>query len=124
VVGAATNALGFAIYVLFTRLGVSPVLTISVFYPVHISSAFYFNKKWSFNHHGRLSTSAVRFLIAYVGCYLLNVIVLKFFNGYCGYSHLIVQAIAILVIAVLLFLTQKYWVFSVQVSESSSIRAL
>jgi len=39
---------------------------------------------------------------------------LKFFNGYLGYSHLIVQAIAIVVIAVLLFLAQKMWVFRAQ----------
>jgi putative flippase GtrA len=39
---------------------------------------------------------------------------LKFFNGYLGYSHLIVQAIAIVVIALLLFLAQKFWVFRVQ----------
>jgi putative flippase GtrA len=114
VVGAAANIFGFLLYALFTELGVSPVLTISIFYPVHIGIAFYLNKRWSFNFKGRLSASAVRYLAAYAGCYGLNVAMLKFFNGYLGYSHLIVQAIAIVVIAVLLFLAQKMWVFRAQ----------
>jgi len=114
VVGATANIFGFLLYALFTELGVSPVLTISIFYPVHIGIAFYLNKRWSFNFKGRLSASAVRYLAAYAGCYGLNVAMLKFFNGYLGYSHLIVQAIAIVVIALLLFLAQKFWVFRVQ----------
>ena len=111
VVGAATNVVGFSLYGLFTKLGVSPVLTISIFYPIHIGLAFYLNKQWSFSHKGPISASAVRYLIAYIECYALNVAVLKYFSGYLGYSHLVVQAIAILVIALLLFLVQKYWVF-------------
>lgn len=118
VVGAATNVFGFLLYVLFTTLGASPVLTISIFYPIYIGLAFYLNKKWSFNHEGRISTSAIRYLMAYLGCYALNVSVLKFFSGYLGYSHLIVQAITIFVMALLLFLAQKHWVFK---SRGSSI---
>lgn len=110
-VGVAANVCGFLLYALFTELGVSPVLTISIFYPVHIGIAFYLNKKWSFNFRGRLSASAVRYITAYVGCYVLNVAMLKFFNGYLGYSHLYVQAAAVVVIALLLFLIQKLWVF-------------
>lgn len=110
-IGAATNVVGFLLYALFTTLSVSPVLTISIFYPIQIGSVFYLNKKWSFKHKGRISTSAIRFLISYVGCYVLNVAVLKYFNGYWGYSHLLVQAVVVVVIVPLLFVTQKLWVF-------------
>ena len=105
IVGGTMNIFGFLLYVLFTTLGVSPVLTISILYPIYIGLAFYLNKKWSFNHKGRISTSAIRYLITYLGCYFLNVAVLKFFSGYFGYSHLVVQAIAVVII-VLLFLTK------------------
>lgn len=110
-VGAATNVIMFLLYALFTTLGLSPVLTISIFYPINIGLAFYLNKKWSFNHNGRISTSAVRYLISYIGCYVLNVAALKYFNGYWGYSHFLVQAVAVVVIAPLLFVTQKLWIF-------------
>lgn len=111
VVGAATNVFGFLLYVLLTTLGVSPVLTISIFYPIHIGVAFYLNKKWSFSHKGRITASAARYLISYIGCYVLNVAALKYFNGYWGFSHLLVQAVAVVVIVPLLFVTQKLWVF-------------
>jgi putative flippase GtrA len=124
VVGAATNVFGFMLYVLITTLGVSPVLTISIFYPVHVGTAFYLNKKWSFSHEGRISTSAVRYLIVYLFCYVSNVSVLKFFSGYLGYSHLIVQAITIIVIALLLFLAQKHWVFKNRGSSIPHVQAL
>jgi len=113
VVGAVTNMIAFLLYVFITFLGVSPVLTISIVYPVHIGAAYYFNKKWSFNYHGRLSSSAIRYLVSYIGCYALNVVVLEFFSGYLGFSHLIVQAVAVVMIALVLFLAQKFWVFKV-----------
>jgi len=124
IVGVATNVFGFLLYVLFTELGISPVMTISIFYPIHIGTAFYLNKKWSFRHEGRISTSAVRFLMAYAGCYVLNVAMLKFFNDYLGYSHLIVQAAAVVIIALLLFLAQKLWVFRVRGSSIPHAQAL
>ena len=114
IVGTATNTAGYVLFVLFTALGVSPVLTISIFYPFFLMLAFYLNKKWSFNHQGDISKSVVKSLIAYFSCYVLNVAALKFFNEYLGYSHLIVQAIAICVLAILLFTAQKFWIFKMR----------
>ncbi len=110
-IGLTANGLGFLGFTVLTWLGLSPEFAISIIYPIHITFAFILNKSWTFGHEGRISTSAIRYLIAYVGCYLLNVAVLKFFSGYLGYSHLIVQAIAILLISLLLFVVQKHWVF-------------
>lgn len=123
-VGVAMNGCGFLLYALFTTLGVSPVLTISIFYPIYIGLAFYLNKQWSFGHQGGISAAAVRYLIAYAGCYVLNVFLLKFFNGYLGYSHLIIQAIAIIACAVLLFLAQKYWIFRIRNMSTSREQVL
>ena len=114
IIGLTTNGLSFLGFALLTWLKLSPVYAISIIYPVHITLTFILNKSWTFSHEGSISTSAVRYLIAYVGCYGLNVAALKFFNGYLGYSHLIVQAIAILVFALLLFVALKYWVYRVQ----------
>ena len=111
IIGLTTNGLSFLVFAVLTWMGLTPECAISIIYPVQITFAFILNKAWTFSHEGRISTSAVRYLIAYIGCYVLNVTVLKFFSVYLGFSHLVVQAIAILVIALLLFLAQKYWVF-------------
>lgn len=110
-VGVATNGFGYLLYFLFTTLGVSPVLYISVSYSVHVGLGFYFNKKWSFTHEGQIAASAVRYLISYVVCYAMNVAALKYFYGYWGISHMLVQAASMMVIAPLLFVAQKFWVF-------------
>ncbi|MDZ7832245.1 MAG: GtrA family protein [Desulfobacterales bacterium] len=115
IVGTTTNVSGYLIFVFFTTvLNLSPVLTVSIFYPFFLILAFYFNKNWSFRHKGDISKSVVKYLIAYLGCYILNVGALKLFYEYLGYSHLIVQAVAICVLALILFMTQKYWVFNMQ----------
>jgi len=111
VVGVGTNAGGYLLYILFTSLGISPIVTISIGYPMQIGLSFFLNKTWSFSYKGHLSVTSVRYLVAYVVCYLSNVLVLAYFNSYLGYSHLVVQAFAIVGFALLLFLAQKYWVF-------------
>lgn len=123
IVGAVTNVSGFLLYVLLTTLGVTPILTISLFYPIHIGSAFYLNKKWSFSHEGRISALAIRYLISYIGCYILNVAALKYFDGYLGFSHVTVQAVAVLIIIPLLFVTQKLWVFREDAASILSTQA-
>ncbi len=115
IVGSFTNVAGFLLYTLVTSLGVSPILTISIFYLIYICLTFYFNKAWSFGHHGHLAVSAKKYLIVYCGSYILNVILLAYFNSYLGFSHLVVQAVALVPIALLLFVAQRYWVFRTQV---------
>lgn len=111
ITGMIANAFSFLSYVALTWLGLSPVLTISIIYPAHLAFAFLVNKSWSFNNHGYISAPLIKYLISYISCYLLNVIILKYFSGYLGFSHLSTQAVSILIFAVLLFLVQKYWVF-------------
>jgi putative flippase GtrA len=111
VVGTATNGGGYLLFFALTALGLHPVVAISIVYPIQICLAFILNKRWSFSHEGRVTSSLAKCLVAYAVCYLLNVAVLRLFVGHLGFSHLIVQAVAIPVFALLLFLIQKYWVF-------------
>jgi putative flippase GtrA len=111
VVGVATNGTGYLLFYLLTTLGLSPVVTISIIYPTHLVVAFFLNKRWSFAHRGKVNMTAVKYLIAYGACYLINVGILELFADYLGFSHLIVQACAIVLLACLLFAVQRYWVF-------------
>ena len=123
-VGGATNVSGYLLYLLVTSLGVSPILTISIFYPVYVAIAFYLHKRVSFGHKGQVTASAFKYLVAYIGCYLLNVAMLAFFSDYLGIAHWLVQAGAIVSIALLLFVVQKYWVFRSQATTPAVERVL
>jgi len=114
IIGLIANGLFFLFFAVLTWMGLSPEFTISILYPVYIALTFIFNKSWSFNHKGHISMTAIKYLIAYFCCYVLNVAELKLFVGYIGYSHLIVQAVVIPVNALLLFLTQKHLIFKTQ----------
>ena len=111
VVGVATNGGGFLLYYLFTRAGASPVVAISILYPLQIALSFVLNRRWSFAARDRWVVPAVKYLLAYAVCYGVNAAALAVFVDKLGAPHLAVQAIAIPVIAVLLFLAQRYWVF-------------
>lgn len=124
IVGLFSNIAGFLIYVLVTSLGISPILTISISYLIYICLTFYFNKKWSFAHHGQRTTTAMKYFTVYCVSYVLNVILLAYFNSYLGFSHIVVQAGAVVPIAALIFLMQKYWVFRTQPTVSVVERSL
>ncbi len=124
VVGAVTNVSGYLLYLFVTSLGVSPILTISIFYPIYIGLAFYLHKSLSFRHKGQVAASALRYLAAYMGCYVLNVAMLAYFSNYLGFPHWAVQAGAVVSIALLLFVVQRYWVFRPAAPAATSERAL
>jgi len=58
-------------------------------------------------------TALFRYWIVYVLGYLLNLAVLMILVDRVGLSHQLVQGIMILVLAILLFVAQKFWVFRI-----------
>ncbi len=66
----------------------------------------------------------MKYLTVYCISYVLNVILLAYFNNYLGFSHIVVQAGAIVPIAALIFLMQKYWVFRTHSTVSVVERSL
>jgi putative flippase GtrA len=109
--GVITNALALCGFYLLVRAGLDPLIVVSIFYVLSVSLAFVLNKQWSFSHTGDFVTSAARYIVAYVICYILNMLALDYFSKQQGYSPLIVQTVAIIIAAVLLFLAQKFWIF-------------
>jgi len=109
--GITTNALALCGFYLLVRVGIDPLIVVSIFYVLSVSIAFVLNKQWSFSHTGDLGMSAVRYVVAYFICYILNMFALDYFSKQQGYPPMIVQSIAVIIAAVLLFLAQKFWVF-------------
>jgi putative flippase GtrA len=112
IVGATSNVVCYLIYLGLTRLGLGPKLSMTVLYCVGLLQTFVFNKKWTFEHGDSHSTVFVRYCIAYALGYAINVAVLLVLVDTLGYPHQLVQGAMILLLAVMLFLAQKYWVFA------------
>lgn len=111
VVGIVSNAALFIVYLLVTRMGMGHKLAATLAYGLGVLQTFVFNRGWSFKHEGAAGPALGRYFAAYGAGYLLNMVALFVFVDSAGLPHQWVQGIVIVVLAALLFVLQKFWVF-------------
>lgn len=111
VVGIASNAVGYLLYLLLTYAGMGHKLAMSLLYAVGVAQTFYFNRKWSFGHNGVITVAFLRYVAAYAFGYAVNLGVLLLLVDSWGWAHQWVQGAMIFILAGMLFLLQRYWVF-------------
>lgn len=112
VVGLASNAVLYLLYLGLTAAGFGPKLAMSLVYAIGVIQTFYFNRIWSFRHQDRVHSTFTRYLLAYAFGYLLNFFLLWLAVDGLNLPHQGVQAVAVLVVAMSSFLINKYWVFA------------
>jgi len=111
IVGAISNLVGYFIYLRITYAGMEHKLAMTLLFLIGILETFFFNKRWTFKHRGFLQQAFVRYSVTYGIAYLLNLLALVFFVDSLGYPHQLVQAIAVITLALMLFITLRVWVF-------------
>lgn len=109
--GALTNVSGYALYLGITYLGVGAKLAMTVLYCVGVCVSFVGNRQWVFGSNDGMFATTMRFLLAYAIGYLVNYAILAVFVDCLGYNHAYVQAVSIIVVALFLFATFKFFVF-------------
>tara|TARA_R110000850_G_scaffold62_3_gene272 strand:+ start:19223 stop:19582 length:360 start_codon:yes stop_codon:yes gene_type:complete len=107
-----TNFIGYIVYILFTSLGVKPVLAVTLLFGVGALISFLGNRRFTFSVTSSKKQAGVRYAAVYFLGYLFNLSILLVFVDWLGLAHQIVQACAIFVVAAVLFLLSKYYVFS------------
>ena len=110
-VGVASNAAIYFVYIVITFFGVEPKTAMTLVYIAGGLIGFIGNRKWTFAHRGDASSAALRYVLAHLFGYLLNFLILFTFVDHLGYAHQWVQAAAILIVAGFLFVIFKYFVF-------------
>jgi putative flippase GtrA len=110
-VGLASNVTIYATYIALTHLGMGPKLAMSLLYGAGVLLTFVLNRKWSFQFGGAAKPALVRYATAYALGYAINFLALILLVDQAGLPHQWVQGVMILVIAFMLFLAQRYWVF-------------
>ena len=111
VVGLVSNAALYVGYLLLTGMGLGPKLAMSLMYVTGVGATFVFNRRWSFEHGGGAPAALARYVAVYLFGYVLNLAVLMLLVDRLGLDHRIVQGAMILLLAVLIFMLQKFWVF-------------
>ena len=111
-VGVVSNFAGYMIYLLLTYLGTTPKITMTFLYAVGATIGYIGNRNLTFVHKGSHLASGIRYVIAHLVGYSINLGILFVFVDEFGYAHQIVQAIAIFVVAAFLFVAFKFFVFT------------
>lgn len=111
VVGVLNNLLGFLIYLLVTWLWLDPKIAVTLMYPIGAVTAYFGHAKYSFAYNGDTSHGLFRYAIAHVVGYGANIGMLYLLSDRLGYPHQLVQALAIVVVAGILYLLFRYFVF-------------
>lgn len=110
-VGLVSNALLYLAYLGLTRLGATPMAAMSLVYAVGVAQTFFANRSWTFQHRADPYGAFGRYVTTYAVGYVVNVLLLLLLVDRMGFAHQWVQALAIIIIAVLVFTLQKTWVF-------------
>ena len=110
-VGVTSNVLLYLFYLLLTSAGLGYKVSMTLLYFLGVLQTFFANRAWTFRHISNMKKSLFRYFSSYAIGYLINFGFLYVFVDRFGLPHQWVQAGAIIGIALLLFLLQKYWVF-------------
>ena len=112
VVGILSNVVLYFLYLFLTWVNLRPSIAVSIVYIVGAFQTFAFNSTWTFSKSGRDFAYLTRYLTAYIGAYLVNLLIIYVLVDQLAFPHHVVQAGTVLIIGALLFLGQRYWVFS------------
>jgi len=111
-IGVLTNLLGYTTYLFLTYFWGTPKLTMSALYSAGALIGFFANRRFTFRHDGSIGVAGLRYLFAQMLGYLLNLALMLLFVDWLGFMHQIVQAVAIFVVAIFLFVLSRFFIFS------------
>ena len=111
VVGIATNLAGFLVYLALTWGGLAPKIAMSGLYVLGATLSFVLNRRWTFGHRGAISGAGVRFVLAHLAGYGINLALLVTLHDLAGLPHPAVQAGAVVIVAGFLFVAFRLFVF-------------
>lgn len=111
VVGILNNLRGYLTYLLLTWLWLDPKVAVSLMYPLGAFFAYFGHARYSFSYVGSKFMGAIRYFFAHLVGYLSNIGILYLLSDKLGYPHQLVQLLAITMVAGLLFILFRYFVF-------------
>lgn len=109
--GLLMNGISYALYLLLISYGFNLKLTITMLYLTNATIGFFSNRNLVFLYKGTLSGSGIRYILTHCLGYFINLSILHIFVNEFGYKHEIVQATAIIIVSIFLFVSFKFFVF-------------
>jgi len=110
-VGLVSNLCLYGAYLFLTDLGVAPKIAMSALYAVGMTGTYVLNGLWSFGRARLSSQTFTKYLLAHGTGFTFNLGLLWFLVDLMQWQHQLVQALAIVLVAILLFILNRFWVF-------------
>ena len=111
-VGLASNAVLYLGYLGLTWGDMGHKTAMSLLYAIGVLQTFMFNRRWTFRHRGGVFKSMRRYAVTYISGYVFNLVGLLVLVDRFELPHRPVQGVLILLIAIMIFLLQRFWIFS------------
>lgn len=111
-VGLVSNLFLYIVYLCLTYLGMAPKFAMTLLYGMGVLQTFVLNRRWTFQHDGPARAALFRYGLSYLAGYVINFVALLVLVDMQHWPHEAVQGVMIAVLAVILFLLQKFWVFA------------
>jgi putative flippase GtrA len=109
--GVFNSIVGFSVIFIAMALGISPMLSNILGYVFGLTLAFTLSKKFVFRSNGHVATESVRFLVAFMIAFLVNLFVLHVSLVYLNLQPVISQLAAAASYTSLMYLLSRYFVF-------------
>lgn len=119
VVGVVSNVLLYISYLALTETGLPVKISMTLMYIVGVVQTFFFNQRWTFRQTGWSRPVFLRYCIAYCAGYIINLIGLLILVDFWNLNHQWAQAGMIILVALVIFTIQKYWIFRTASRQAS-----
>lgn len=111
VVGVCSNAALYLAYIGLSLAGMGPKTAMTVTFVLGILVTFALNRNWSFQSTRPAGGALVRYAATYAFGYGVNLLALVLLVDLAGFPHQLVQALMVVLVALMMFVLQRRWVF-------------
>ena len=106
--GLINNLLGYFVYLVLTFFWLKPKTAIILIYFLAGTTGYFLHMKYSFAYHGSNINVLLRYILTYMICYVINLLVLVILTDVFHFSHQLVQALAIFIVAIPFFFVKVF----------------
>jgi len=119
--GALNTLAGFSAIFLLMALGVSPILANISGYFLGFVLGFFLSRKIVFRSKGHITTEGLRYLGAFLVCFVINLFVLEFALSALNWKPVLAQLLAAVTYTIIMYLLTRLLVFQSGINSQHTI---
>lgn len=111
VAGVFNTFVGLGVIWGVTMIGVTPIIANLIGYAVGLAFGFLNSRRFVFRSEGHFGSEAIRYITAFVTCYLINIVTLQLSMRLFALDVFISQGLAVFSYIVSMYLASRLYIF-------------